>query len=774
MKSENSNRFWEHGEHGNEGCFVSGESLSNDLPYHEEVLLVFIHGFRGHYIETWRDLPLWMQEKAGLRCDSFSFWFAAQVHESADYVRATNELETKLRTDKFRKYRHIFFVVHSTGGIIAKELLKRERKKIEETPDSKLSTMNPDWLVLRTRQIINIAVPHSGGSLGSFMLTTISFPVLWIFWKVIGAFQFVRSALDGKRVQDGFPLGRNQIMLDLVFGSQKIIKLENEFRAFMTYLDNRILPRPVSTDYLGQEDKAIRMKYGENNKLTAYTTQTNETAIYEIHTLRGSHSMFKIPDNSNDLFVQLMAESIQNFASIPKTTLADRTIEISLRIDEGDHVEELISEVPNEEVVGFAEDERRTTDNSWLGSQKAVFDRLKQCFEDSSLSLDSTRPYILTGDAGVGKSVVVRRLFRYFAIESLKKGNCLPILMPLARIDYSIDLAKDDSFIDLLRWWCTWTNELNTDLINERGSGCIKNPFGIGWLRTCFPNENIIVVFDGFDDYLANAFGAKKYELLNAIESASSKINSLFSIIGVRSSIEMQGMTESDKVSEISRLSVPQARRIAKEQLGLKSLEIPDDTGRLFMLPIVFFRVVEQLEFGVSNRTTDVYETALRTMIGSSFMESVNPIFEKDFPDGRSRGCLDKDQWMDCISILGHIFYWSGCHSMTVDELGPIVRSVVDSWKKHSPPEHVKSECSEFVDNISLLNNLDILKALLRQTIFLWAGGWRIGHREDQEFLTARHLYHALRFENEIEFSRRGCPTKVYFYIGELLSLIHI
>ena len=763
--------FWTRGNLSDLGYFVSGKGICEN--YHPEALLVFIHGFQGHYQKTWKNLPVWLQQSAGFCCDTFSFWFASQIYHETDYRTAADDLAKLLKeSDEYKHYRHIVFIVHSTGGLIAKHLLCLEKEQLEK--NDHVSTFDQDFVILRTRRIINVAVPHDGGSLFLRRLFCVAWPLFSASSIFLRSIQFIFSLLD---FNPRFPLGKNQIMVDLAFGQAELRNLEREYRSLIEILDRRILPRPVSIDYLGREDRAILMRYTKENKLSPYVQVNKSRAelhaggIFEIFTLRGSHSSFKLPKVRGELFEILVARAIRDLGQVTLTTLIDRTIEATVCSEYELGITELVGETEKETIPEYKADPRRTVDHSWLGSQKAIFNQIvNKVVKDKRFNAASDF-WALTGDAGVGKSTILLRVCRFLAVEATrgKIGQVpVPILIPFAAVE-GLDHSQN-MLGDLLEWWCEWANGVNADLVID-GNARIKDPVSIDWFRKqCSKNSPIFIAADGLDDYIASVPSMSIYSVFTALRdySALHKPRHLTFMLGIRSSNEVGGFTTSDKILEIGRISEAQAAEIAtKDSFESAFVQLPERVKNVFLSPLVFFNLQERGDLDLLSTRADIMTEALRALIRKSLINEIQPFLPLNNETGS--GPFDEGVWLDCLSVLGQIFFTAG-RSLSINELVLQISKAQDSWINNKAPLGLGSKQESLVQKLQLLNCPKILHLLLRKTVFSWIGGYRVRHREWLEFLAAKHMLLALRFENAVELSGRGASTRMHFYVGELLN----
>ena len=125
-------------------------------------LVVFVHGIFGDCSRTWGNVPEWILESGGIDVDVISFAYSSQIWQRCSIPVAAEDLRTWLETE-FCNHRHLLFVTHSTGGLIVKQMLRQAYGEVKAQLDNRAFDISSSvWL--RTRHVINIAVPHSGGS----------------------------------------------------------------------------------------------------------------------------------------------------------------------------------------------------------------------------------------------------------------------------------------------------------------------------------------------------------------------------------------------------------------------------------------------------------------------------------------------------------------------------------------------------------------------------------------------------------------------------------
>ncbi|MGH8556446.1 MAG: esterase/lipase family protein, partial [Methylococcales bacterium] len=158
MPKENPKKFW---------TDLSRYGAVHKVPARSDgrrsSLLVFVHGLFGDSRDSWGKMPEWVLENAALDMPAISFSYPSRSWHRCSIDQAADDLRAWLETE-FRDYPDILFVTHSTGGLVVKSLLNTAAAQLFEDHDQPGERSIEDSLWSRTRRVLNIAVPHFGGS----------------------------------------------------------------------------------------------------------------------------------------------------------------------------------------------------------------------------------------------------------------------------------------------------------------------------------------------------------------------------------------------------------------------------------------------------------------------------------------------------------------------------------------------------------------------------------------------------------------------------------
>lgn len=304
-------------------------------PSDSGALIVLIHGLLGDAIDTWQLLPALLREAVIVPFDLFSYSYPAKLLNKASLEEGTRDL-LRVLNGRFANYPHVVFVTHSAGGIVLKKVLCEDLQATLETLiSSRADFAAPlNSISLRSRQIFNIAVPHSGGSFfGSITfipLFLLLSPLLILVGKILAAAEALKLRRPSRR---GYAYGYNRIPWEVRYNNPHLLALENTYRQLIAECDRRRIPRPVSLEINGSHDTTIRHPRDDVHKID----ESRRTSSLDTATLifRGRHPTVKHATSVDDGIIVLIARAMERYREKGDLTLATSTIARSLTLDRG-------------------------------------------------------------------------------------------------------------------------------------------------------------------------------------------------------------------------------------------------------------------------------------------------------------------------------------------------------------------------------------------------------------------------------------------------------
>ena len=316
-------------------------------------------------------------------------------------------LKTWLSTE-FSGHRHLIFVTHSAGGLIVKHLLREEFRGIQHASDAgHFDYASSGALWLRTRHMVNIAVPHQGGAP---LLTRLSH---FMVYPCLPLLRLIRFATQGRR-----DWGRNEILNRIRWQHPWLLGLDREFAEQQQACDIRGFSRPIIHDVAAASDLSVPL-----------SESVGEAPIF----LRGTHGSVKLPHRPSGPIVRIVADLVRRYQAEMELGIADRTLASIAEVNRltyrrksaHRHARHPAEEDPEQPAPSVAAEA--------FGTQSEICDQILVSIDRG---VEGPKRIGLTGAGGVGKSTVMRRIAWCLACAYLSNptGSPLPLFVPLQQI----------------------------------------------------------------------------------------------------------------------------------------------------------------------------------------------------------------------------------------------------------------------------------------------------------------------------------------------------
>ncbi|MGV3661018.1 MAG: hypothetical protein ACO1TE_12595 [Prosthecobacter sp.] len=814
--------------------------------------VVWIHGFVGDPRETWRALAPLVHSELGETFDFHSFHYPSGVLHKASYHAAAESFVDYFRSH-LKNYQRVHVVCHSTGGLVIKKAICNIANEDKQSP------------LLSLASIINIGVPHRGLSclptigatlapfLYAALCTCLGYVLWWLIdggmlreatarlenwtgisvsaaWEVLALvpwyawavfitctllplffaagtlYQMVRDAL-GRPKAYWAPFGLNRIAWELAWARWTLRKIEKKAWTMMSEASI------INHNFKGEFDTVA----GDLGKAAASEKEDRSLVLRRNPRVSllplGGHSGCLRVLSKHDEAVKTIAGLIVDAQSLRQSVLplCQVTVGVMERLNRLLKTPTLISE--SGPPVAANHDERRLQPDSWLGGQRQVAEHLLGRVRALVASPDPSRPLLLTGAAGLGKSAVLRFLAQELAEDRMtdldRAVHPAPVWFPLYRFDLSHEYAA--------KWEQASEPASGSRREYQKTLLCAVIEFFIhgskeagkmtGTLhRECITQESVratlsegaVVILDGVDDWL----------IMMAHRKPSSAITDLLAafreeypqscvVLGVRQSrLTVCGDINSMEMVEVASPSqkaiVRQINREVKNPVYKEALltqvtrhwALP--ATRLLCTPLIFQTAINwgQTEMPVNWLQSRglVFENTLRQILKNS------EVF--------SNLSIAIDHALDVLMLVGHVMYSRCLASVNEKTLVAHLRRVVASAESEmqdlnvapsavsadmimhppAPADAVlwnnplaERQCGELV--VALEKVLPHFHEVMTlSSVFIYIQDeWRPEHREWSEFLAARFLASAACMELTEEIGYRGCETRLFFLAGNIM-----
>lgn len=693
-------------------------------------LVVYVHGLFGDAGATWGEMPHWVLENAGMDIDVISFAYPSRFWERSSIAQATYHLQTWLETE-FAEYSNLIFVTHSCGGLVVKHLLNQSFVSIdrnEQTAQFDTSSSMPVWT--RTRRVVNIAVPHEGGTRAMNVLSCIVYPLFYLLSAP--GLLLVKLLTQGEK-----DWGRNRIITSLRRKNRWLLRMEKRFQLYLQESRNAGLPTPVINEICAESDQSVAAR---------------DQSIDPIF-VRGTHKSVKIPNRSQGPIVGIVAEIIKRYPTDVSLAIAVKTL---ARINQVNAAASISSLIGGRGSKGFEESTEPTV-NGIAGSQQRVCDRLQAVVSQGRAGPEQL---LLTGSAGVGKSAVMRALAGQLSCRFLTDPRTfpLPLFVPLQQATVSSHSAASYSWESMWSWWLQWAHSLS---FNDTTS--------FQWLEQKFQQDPVVVIIDGVDDFLANhpEIGFSTFvDVLHRVVDRYAENDQFKVIVSLRK--DTRGLRtlirNPNAVFEILALSFEQAvEQFPRSSEWLSSIR---DTPVIeqIMTPLV----LSHYQPSVDDRSTNQAMTQTRIL---------SEVIENYLMDTRLAGIrlaegrlAELEHLFTSLGIIAWLVFYKSRGDISEDEVVHEAGALKQRLQLLADRPHQTTVSHDLRAGCLLLENNRIRSTLLSRTVFISTGPdrFRFIHRTWQELLVAKFFIDSIRGHCFNELANAKMYSGIYRIAGEL------
>jgi serine/threonine protein kinase len=461
---------------------------------------------------------------------------------------------------------------------------------------------------------------------------------------------------------------------------------------------------------------------------------------------------------------------LADLVSRPDLVLARESIAQSFELDCANKIQLLVDAGP-----GDPDRAEPTIATALAGAQSEIYETLRTLCEQTH-----ERPpcVVVTGDAGVGKSTVLRRLTRKLSSDYLDTPDgdvSLPVFIPLyfvildgERLQRLPDPRiphKGELLLDLLLdWWCHWS-----------GNVTYQDAVPRDWLERRLQSEPTVVILDGADEFLTNhpALGPADVQmLLHHITTTYAQNSRLSIVLGVRSSQpSLLSMASGARyVYEILRLTPAQAETYfpaARDWVtGIHDAQVKG----LLLTPLLLAHLdsrVSRPAPGHPATRTEILERVLLTIVEQSGLPRLLR------PD---HAPADAAQWVVALMLVAWRMFARLRGEIFVGTLRDEAREAIAAWERHLDHTGSRQQARHLLSSFALLCDAQTCDALVRRTVLYPTGHdeVRFIHREWQDFLTSRYLAECVRWRYVDELGHRAFTLPTFMTAGELLGKLRI
>jgi hypothetical protein len=401
------------------------------------------------------------------------------------------------------------------------------------------------------------------------------------------------------------------------------------------------------------------------------------------------------------------------------------------------------------------------------GPQESIVAHL---FEDivSGTGDSRFRTFVVSGEAGVGKSTALRAISRRLAIrfqQASSPEDLLPITLPLQQVTVpvasfasSTTEAADNLLRHLLAYWCTWVSGLAEE-----------NQITIEWLDDWLQKHPSVLILDGLDEFFVNNVGIDSELIGRVLNSYGRRLRSKpdaahthTAVLAIRNSYpgHTHFATRAAYFFIIEKLTT--------EQAILLYPEMEEALWRLQGTSVLAVLLTPLILSWLGPRGGRLKAEALENK--SVVMRlALDAIIEESYVGDALNGIINMSSASTMLSIIGWLFFRDNKGIMTLDEIQAESQALRNEWLSNVRDP---KRANEILRAFQLLANEDALRVMMERTVFVSTGAdqWRFAHREWQDFLTAAYVANAYYHWNFPAMRHRAMTQAIFKMIGEILT----
>ena len=695
----------------------------NKKKYRADILVIFVHGIFGNPAETWSDTPKWLSERIGSNVNILNFSYPAGLWQKASIPRASNDLKTCIES-AYSSYNYFIFITHSTGGLVVKHMLNESFSEIsKQMENDTFSYEESPAIWLKTRRVINIAVPHFGGDPSLTKIGRLAYKYVYLLAKPF--LKLVRILTQGAT-----DVGKNKIIDSLSHNNPWLASVHKENEAAILTSQKLLLPHPSSFDMLAGSDVAV---------------PTNSIAGKQL-TFRGNHDSVKIPDHKNGPIMDILVSQVSDF-SADNYYLVTHACAIARKLDTLNRTLGTLA------LIGEHSD---TGQNK--GSQQVVFDALYARLGKNNGNFPHLS--LLTGSGGSGKSTVMRELLRKLSFDYLMNPSpqqVIPFSMPLQMLS-GPEANTDLSWERLWRWHESWVNELFP-----------TRDFRSSKIVSKLDTQAVCVIFDGLDEFLALHNGVSSAHMLNIFRQASKRYrhNPKFSILTVcrhnLPGVEQYANGYKD-IYEILPLTVKEAKH--SFPICSNWLDYVQDKNLLnvVLTPLILSSLDDMPDIdGRDLNETHIIGQSIDSILRKSSLENAK------LPDGT---IINREHLLIALMLVAWVFFRKALGEISLKQMRTEVQTIANEWTLFLQSNNLEDENEQLNTSLALLNDEYFVMGLIQRTLFITTGHNKIrfSNRQWHDYLIALYFKQCLTLGNVDDFGLTAFNPVIYRMAGELMS----
>lgn len=735
-------------------CIVRSRT---DAPtFRDDLVIVLVHGILDNH-ECWDNVI--DQYLEDIECNVVSFTWNAHFFMKASLAEATTALDRALsvhlhsHTELSKAvdnneatetgssgtsvpksdngFDHYLFISHSAGGLVLKELLSRWKQHTHGMRSGK----GPEWKHFnRIAGMFLLAVPHRGGRWPTWLIAFTTYNIVYL--ATLPARIVTLLATQGK-----LGLGYCSVPWSLRPFFSSLSKLEKEFTDSIKMLESLPLKNSSKNSIVDETFVRNLPRYD-----FAGTGDTAATSIKYAQLLPNEDHKGVIKEVVEDVKIFLKNHNIQTLF------VTTSTRDLSLELDEQQDCLRRPLFIPQQE----------------------IFDEATRLLRLANRASSTQQPICLHGPAGIGKSVLMRRLARACcrsnndtnvapqedhqnatSYES-NKTEILPYAIYVPLHLFKLDKAESKKFVKdtksawdvFIAKWVSWINELPRRCSRTRSIGMDAN-----WWHDMIRHhkEKVVILLESVDEFIADNPNVTIEYMCKIINSYPTIPGPCAVVWACRNSLlGFKKLTNGSNV--LPSLRRPTLQELCK-QFDISSAAFDSVLWRrlehILTIPMVFNALRERFKDNEDTNATNYLEAGRFATEAVLFSEALDCIIDRRRKIKEIEDSVES--LTNTLSILAWSFYMSESRSVfriTPSDAAQAVKAKVSEWEQQRTLLLEKGDdLNELIEQFKKCTNKHYCKQLMENTVLVPVdrSAFRFTHIEFLDVLVGRYLALCMR-----------------------------
>lgn len=375
--------------------------------------------------------------------------------------------------------------------------------------------------------------------------------------------------------------------------------------------------------------------------------------------------------------------------------------------------------------------------------------------------------YVITGTAGIGKSVLLRISARRLATMCLRgiAGASLPIFFPLSQFNITVsDSDPERIWAALVDEWVAWVNDLlsSNSTADERSRSDFLS-IDRKWVYNQLRYSPSTLILDSVDEFMLNHphLALTDFVLfLRFLRNEFGENQHFLTLVSMRTSArDATLIAESDsQVLTLRGMSRSEASALFPSAMSRVGRASDTAVQELLLTPLIL-SAIEESDLPLQ---PDAYLN--RAALIHAALAAIIALLRRDW----SGTPYSTNSWINALSLIAWFQYRELRGDVDGNRLAELTTRELEVWADNSSD----GGAAEVIDGLSILFDERSRSTLLRRSIFFQVreNSYRLTHKEWGDYLVSRYAVLCVRYQQFDDLAVRALNHDIYIMAGQQLQ----